>query len=146
MLLNDVTDFIDHFVDEGTRKDSSVHLLPLTWGDVSRDLIDLQAKLQPEIILGSDCFYEPLLFEDIVSSVYFLLTSFSKASGNQSTGKFYCTYQTRNLDWTLAPLLKKWNLKCLHIPLTLFGADRANIALSNLPGDHVIQMLEITLA
>ena len=112
---------------------------------MSTKLIFLQSRFQPEIILGSDCFYDPVLFEDVLSTVYFLLRSHSEAAENDAKAKFYCTYQTRSADWTIVDLLHKWGLQCVHIPLELFGADNPYIAMSGFPGDHLIQMMEITL-
>ncbi|XP_034187759.1 histone-arginine methyltransferase METTL23 isoform X3 [Osmia lignaria lignaria] len=64
-----------------------------------------------DLILGSDCFYEPTLFEDIVVTVAFLLEKNPNA-------KFLCTYQERSADWSIEHLLNKWNLTCTHISLT----------------------------
>lgn len=124
---------------------NKVHLLPLTWGEVSYKLIEIQSFCLPEIILGSDCFYDPALFELVLSTVYFLLRSFAEATNYKQFAKFLCTYQMRSLDWSIADLLKKWKLQCNSIPLENFNADCTNIASSGMPGNHMIQLLEITL-
>ncbi|XP_061920040.1 histone-arginine methyltransferase METTL23-like [Entelurus aequoreus] len=59
--------------------------LPLTWGDISAHL----ALLAPlHLILGSDVFYEPADFEDILVTVVFLLQK-------NPTAEFWMTYQER---------------------------------------------------
>ena len=126
-------------------KDKRVHLLPLIWGEVSYELIKLHSKCLPEIILGSDCFYDPAVFEPVLSTVYFLLKSYAEANQYKNSAKFFCTYQTRSVDWSIADLLQKWKLQCRNIPLEDFAANDVNIASSGMPGDHTIQFLEISL-
>uniref|UniRef100_A0A3B4TR58 Methyltransferase 23, arginine n=1 Tax=Seriola dumerili TaxID=41447 RepID=A0A3B4TR58_SERDU len=62
-----------------------VGVLGLTWGEVSPDLV-LLPKL--DIILGSDVFYEPQDFEDVLVTVAFLLRKNPRA-------RFWTTYQER---------------------------------------------------
>lgn len=49
-------------------------------------------------------------------------------------------------DWSLEALLYKWGMKCVHIPLASFDADRDDIAESALPGRHTVEMLVISFA
>uniref|UniRef100_A0AC11DU46 Methyltransferase 23, arginine n=1 Tax=Ovis aries TaxID=9940 RepID=A0AC11DU46_SHEEP len=60
--------------------------------------------------------------------------------------KLWSTYQVRSADWSLEALLYKWDMKCVHIPLESFGADKEDIAESALPGRHTVEMLVISFA
>ncbi|XP_058845934.1 methyltransferase-like protein 23 isoform X2 [Acipenser ruthenus] len=62
-----------------------VSVVGLTWGQVSPDLLILPAL---DIILGSDVFYEPEDFEDVLVTVFFLLRRNPQA-------QFWTTYQER---------------------------------------------------
>lgn len=86
------------------------------------------------MIISSDCFYDPAIFEDILVTVAYILEK-----GNT---KFIFTYQERSSDWTIEPLLKKWNLKANLIDLVSIG-EANNINFSELMGDHSIHLLEI---
>ncbi|KAK0081915.1 hypothetical protein PV325_011385 [Microctonus aethiopoides] len=111
---------------------SQVKVIGITWGLFLTNLL----KIGPlDLILGSDCFYEPSVFEDIVVTVAFLLERNPHA-------KFLCTYQERSADWSIEHLLNKWGLTCNHIPLTGLGAD-AGITLAELMQDHTIHLLDI---
>eukprot|EP00069_Balaena_mysticetus_P013151 bmy_21938T0 len=113
-----------------------VHVVGLTWGHVSRDLLALPPQ---DIILASDVFFEPEDFEDILTTVYFLMQKNPKV-------QLWSTYQVRSADWSLEALLYKWDMKCVHIPLESFGADKEDIAESALPGRHTVEMLVISFA
>ncbi|CAI9163773.1 unnamed protein product [Rangifer tarandus platyrhynchus] len=113
-----------------------VHVVGLTWGHVSRDLLALPPQ---DIILASDVFFEPEDFEDILTTVYFLMQKNPKV-------KLWSTYQVRSADWSLEALLYKWDMKCVHIPLESFGADKDDIAESALPGRHTVEMLVVSFA
>ncbi|XP_039980019.1 methyltransferase-like protein 23 isoform X2 [Xiphias gladius] len=112
-----------------------VVVLGLTWGEVSPDLV-LLPKL--DVILGSDVFYEPQDFEDVLVTVAFLLRKNPRA-------QFWTTYQERSADWSIEPLLRRWKLNCVNIQLENFDADKSELAGSNLPGRHSVQMMIITL-
>ncbi|XP_070836436.1 histone-arginine methyltransferase METTL23 isoform X1 [Chaetodon trifascialis] len=109
--------------------------LGLTWGEVSPDL-----ALLPEldVILGSDVFYEPQDFEDVLVTVAFLLRKNPRA-------QFWTTYQERSADWSIEALLHRWELSCVDVQLETFDADKAELAGSNLPGSHSVLMMIITL-
>ncbi|XP_028843528.1 histone-arginine methyltransferase METTL23 [Denticeps clupeoides] len=107
----------------------------LTWGEASPEVHLLPPA---DIILGSDVFYEPEDFENIILTVTFLLRKNPQA-------KFWTTYQERSSDWSIEGLLHKWNLKCKNIPLQTFHADRSHLAGSHLPGCHSIQMMIISM-
>ncbi|XP_029944883.1 histone-arginine methyltransferase METTL23 [Salarias fasciatus] len=112
-----------------------VGVLGLTWGEVSPDLLLLPAV---DVILGSDVFYEPEDFEDVLLTVSFLLRRSPHA-------EFWTSYQLRSADWSLEALLHRWKLRCVHVPLSGFGADEPELAGSNLPGRHSVQMMVISL-
>lgn len=81
----------------------------------------------------------PSDFESILATVYFLMQKNPKV-------QFWSTYQVRSADWSLEGLLYKWDMRCVHIPLESFDADKEDIAESTLPGRHTIEMLIISLA
>lgn len=113
-----------------------VHVVGLTWGHISQDLLALPPQ---DIILASDVFFEPEDFEDILTMVYFLMQKNPKV-------QVWSTYQVRSADWSLEALLYKWDMKCVHIPLESFDADKDDIAESALPGRHTVEMLVISFA
>ncbi|NWR47361.1 MET23 protein, partial [Regulus satrapa] len=113
-----------------------VPVLGLTWGRVAPQLLALAPI---DIILGSDVFFDPKDFEDILTTIYFLLEKNPHA-------EFWTTYQVRSADWSIEALLHKWNLKSTHVPLHSFGADKEHLASSSLPGRHTIEMMIISLA
>ncbi|XP_007668109.1 methyltransferase-like protein 23 isoform X2 [Ornithorhynchus anatinus] len=113
---------------------AEVRVTGLTWGQVSPELLALPPL---DIILASDVFFEPEDFEDILTTVYFLLQRNPQA-------QLWTTYQVRSAEWSLEALLHKWDLKCIHVPLHSFNADGEHLAGSTLPGRHTIEMLIIS--
>ncbi|OPJ88729.1 methyltransferase-like protein 23 [Patagioenas fasciata monilis] len=113
-----------------------IPVLGLTWGRVSPELLALAPI---DIILGSDVFFDPKDFEDILTTIYFLLEKNPHA-------QFWTTYQVRSADWSIEALLCKWKLKSIHVPLRSFGADKEHLGSSSLPGRHTIEMMIISLA
>ncbi|XP_023142321.2 histone-arginine methyltransferase METTL23 isoform X1 [Amphiprion ocellaris] len=111
-----------------------VALVGLKWGEVSPDLV-LLPRL--DVILGSDVFYDPRDFEDVIVTVAFLLRKNPEA-------QFWTTYQLRSADWSIESLLHRWKLNCVEVELDQFDADGCNLAGSTLPGKHSIQMMIIT--
>ncbi|XP_034394789.1 methyltransferase-like protein 23 isoform X1 [Cyclopterus lumpus] len=111
-----------------------VGVLSLTWGEVSPELLLLP---ELDIILGSDVFYEPQDFEDVLLTVAFLLRKNPQA-------QFWTTYQERSADWSIEALLHRWELSCVDVPLETFGADEAALAGSTLPGNHSVFMMVIS--
>lgn len=112
-----------------------VAVLDLTWGEVSPDLV-LLPKL--DVILGSDVFYDPQDFEDVLVTVVFLLRK-------NPTAQFWTTVQERSADWSIEVLLHRWKLNCVDVRLETFDADKPELAGSSLPGNHSILMMIITL-
>ncbi|MFT7797706.1 methyltransferase-like protein 23 isoform X1 [Arapaima gigas] len=83
---------------------NELHRVPvvgITWGQVSPELLHLPAL---DLILGSDVFYEPKDFENILVTVSFLLRRNPEA-------QFWTAYQERSADWSIEALLHKWNLR-----------------------------------
>ncbi|XP_007632268.1 methyltransferase-like protein 23 isoform X2 [Cricetulus griseus] len=115
---------------------SQVQVVGLTWGHITKDLLSLPPQ---DIILASDVFFEPEDFESILATVYFLMQRNPKV-------QFWSTYQVRSADWSLEGLLYKWDMKCVHVPLKSFEANKENIAGSTLPGRHTIEMLVVSLS
>ncbi|CAM2101860.1 histone-arginine methyltransferase METTL23 isoform X1 [Caretta caretta] len=113
-----------------------VHILGLTWGQISPNLLSLP---EVDIILASDVFFEPEDFEDIITTVYFLMK-------RNPDAQFWTTYQVRSSNWSIEALLYKWKLKNVHVPLRSFNADKEQLASSPLPGRHTIEMMIISLA
>lgn len=114
---------------------SQVKVVGITWGLFLSSLLSIGPL---DIILGSDCFYEPTVFEDIVVTVAYLLE-------RNPGAKFLCTYQERSSDWSIEHLLNKWGLTCNQISLAGLGAD-AGITLEELMQDHTIHLLDIRKA
>jgi hypothetical protein len=112
-----------------------VKIVGITWGLFLHDLIQLRGKV--DLILGSDCFFDPSVFEDLISTIAYLLESNPGA-------KFLGTYQERSSDWSIEPLLRKWGLACKHIPLNEL-ANSCEVDLGQLLQDHTIHLVEITL-
>ncbi|XP_047427514.1 probable methyltransferase-like protein 23 isoform X2 [Mugil cephalus] len=112
-----------------------VRVLGLSWGEISPDLILLP---QLDVILGSDVFYDPDDFEDVIVTAAFLLRKNPRA-------QFWTTYQVRSADWSIEALLRRWGLDCVDVQLHQFDADRCELAGSTLPGSHSVQMMIITV-
>ncbi|NXL91147.1 MET23 protein, partial [Alectura lathami] len=113
-----------------------VPVIGVTWGRISPELLSLAPV---DVILGADVFFDPKDFEDILTTVYFLLEKNPRA-------QFWTTYQVRSADWSIEALLYKWRLKSTHVPLHSFSADKERLASSPLPGRHTIEMMIISLA
>lgn len=112
---------------------SQYQVIGLTWGLFLSSVFKLGSV---DLIIGSDCFYEPLIFEDIIVTVSFLLEKNPQA-------KFLTVYHDRNSDWSLERLLDKWNLNCQNISLENLGSD-SDLDLSELLRGHTVHLLEIT--
>lgn len=110
-------------------------IVGITWGFFLSSLFSLGSL---DLILGSDCFYDPSVFEDIVVTVAFLLE-------RNPAARFLCTYQERSADWSIEHLLNKWGLTCSHISLDNLGAD-SGLDVQELMQDHTIHLLEIKKA
>jgi len=111
-----------------------VKVIGLTWGLFLNTLTQLKGEV--DLLLGSDVFYDPAVFEDLISTAAYILEHNPKA-------KFLATYQERSADWSIEHLLTKWSLKCKHVPLNEL-ANSNQIDLLSLMQDHTIHLLEIT--
>ncbi|XP_014916689.1 histone-arginine methyltransferase METTL23 [Poecilia latipinna] len=111
-----------------------VGVLGLSWGDVTPELLLLPPQ---DVVLGSDVFYDPEDFEDVLVTFVCLLRKNPEA-------QFWTTYQVRSSDWSLEALLHRWRLCCVSVPLADFGADGCELAGSALPGSHTIHMMIIS--
>lgn len=116
----------------GLKIDENIKLIGLTWG-LFLNSYDIIGPV--DLILGSDCFYEPAVFEDIIVTVSFILDLNPGA-------KFLCTYQERSSDWSIEALLRKWNLQCKVHSIANLGAS-TGLDIHKLIGDHSIQLIEI---
>ncbi|XP_052902048.1 histone-arginine methyltransferase METTL23 [Anopheles moucheti] len=109
-----------------------IEVIGLTWGL----FLDQVLQLGPlDLILGSDVFYDPSVFEDILVTVSFILEANPGA-------KFICTYQERSADWCIENLLKKWDLVCSVISLDNLSED-LGVDPQELMGNHTVHLLEI---
>eukprot|EP00033_Pygsuia_biforma_P001200 GCRY01001363.1.p1 GENE.GCRY01001363.1~~GCRY01001363.1.p1 ORF type:complete len:286 (-),score=41.70 GCRY01001363.1:106-963(-) len=78
----------------------NVKIIPLTWGDYDETL----ANLPPiDVIFGADVFYDSKEFENIISTVHYLLTK-------NPQGKFITAYHHRCPNYNLTGVLRKWGL------------------------------------
>ncbi|XP_077183788.1 histone-arginine methyltransferase METTL23 isoform X2 [Paroedura picta] len=113
---------------------SGVLVKGLTWGQISPALLTLPPV---DIILASDVFFEPEDFEDVISTVHYLMEKNPRA-------QFWTTYQVRSADWSIQGLLHKWEMESICVPLQSFNANKEQLADSPLPGRHTIEMIVIT--
>ncbi|XP_055543268.1 histone-arginine methyltransferase METTL23 [Wyeomyia smithii] len=110
-----------------------IQVIGLTWGL----FLDQVFQLGPiDLIIGSDVFYDPSVFEDILVTVSFLLEA-------NTAAKFLFTYQERSADWCIETLLKKWNLVCNVVSLDNLTGE-FDIDPQELMGNHTIHLLEVT--
>ncbi|XP_050295792.1 histone-arginine methyltransferase METTL23 isoform X2 [Anthonomus grandis grandis] len=114
------------------RVNQDIKVIGLTWGLF---LSNLECIGPLDLILGSDCFFDPSIFEDILITVAYLLE-------NNCGAKFLCTYQERSSDWSIEQLLKKWNLRCKIHKITSLGAQ-SGIDINEIIGRHSIHLVEI---
>ncbi|KAM3845911.1 histone-arginine methyltransferase METTL23 isoform 2-T3 [Vipera latastei] len=113
---------------------SGMCVIGLTWGHVSPSLLTLTPV---DLILGSDVFFEPEDFEDVISTVHYLMERNPHA-------QFWTTYQVRSANWSIEGLLYKWEMESTCVPLQSFEANKEQLAGSSLPGMHTIQMMVIS--
>lgn len=105
-------------------------VVELTWGVWDAHIFDLH----PQIILGADVLYETSAFENLFSTVAFLL---QKNSGSV----FITTYHNRSGHHLIEFLMVKWGLKCIKLvdAFSFMPSDKA----AGLGGN--IQLAEIVL-
>ncbi|XP_038883268.1 methyltransferase-like protein 23 isoform X2 [Benincasa hispida] len=78
-----------------------VEIMGLTWGVWDISIFDLR----PTIIIGADVLYENSAFDDLFSTVAFLLQ-------NSPGSIFITTYHNRSGHHLIEFLMVKWGLKC----------------------------------
>ena len=108
---------------------------PLTWGLLSPGLLGSLTGF--DFILGSDCFFDPEVFQKLVATVAYLLKLNPGAV-------FVCSYQVRSADWHIVDLLDQWQLKSATVPLSDFRGDGESLGSSELPGNRQFQLFLIT--
>jgi len=113
--------------------EESVKVIALSWGFVTTALLGLRNKL--DLIVGSDLFFDPSVFEALIVTIKWLLD-------NNKGAKFLCTVQERSADWSIELLLKKYSLKCSYEYPSQFLAG-SGINESDLTGNHTIFLLKI---
>lgn len=92
---------------------TDINVIGLTWGLLSDKIFQIGPL---DLIIGSDCFYDPTVFEDILVTISFLLE-------RNPSCKFIFAYQERSADWCLENLLRKWSLKCANINTDRIGEN-----------------------
>jgi predicted nicotinamide N-methyase len=111
-----------------------VSVQPLTWGSFSLQTLRFQGRV--DLLLGSDLFFDPDVFEPLLVTVSWILR-------NNPGSEFICTVQERAADWSIEALLLKWKLSCSYV----YPADflrGTGINESDLTGNHQIFILRIT--
>lgn len=108
-----------------------VKVIGLTWGTFEPQLLSLEPV---DLIVASDCFYDPAVFEPVLVTVSFLLERNTRAS-------FVYSYKERSSDWHLEPYLSKWKLKCKPVEVPSFL--NRNLDVAELTQDSTIQLFEI---
>lgn len=58
-----------------------------------------------DIILASDCLFDPSVFEDLLATIWMLLQ-------RNPDGQCVFSYEERSAEWTIEDLLQKSDLKC----------------------------------
>lgn len=108
-----------------------VHILGLAWGLFLSEVHSLRPV---DLLLASDCFYEPSQFEEVLSTVAYLLDG--------TDARFLCSYQERSTDWSIEALLKKWGLKGALLDLDSLS-ESSGVDYRALVGDRSLHLLEI---
>ncbi|KAJ0174350.1 hypothetical protein K1T71_010496 [Dendrolimus kikuchii] len=103
----------------------------LAWGLFLTEVHNLRPV---DLLLASDCFYEPSQFEEVLSTVAYLLDG--------TDAKFLCSYQERSADWSIEALLKKWGLKGSLLDLDSLS-ESSGVDYRALIGERSLHLLEI---
>ncbi|KAF1805881.1 putative methyltransferase-domain-containing protein [Mucor lusitanicus] len=85
--------------------------------DTLLDRVKKERNTTIDYILGSDTFYEPSQFENLIVTVSFVIQK------HNPNCKFYTTYQERSPKRSIQYLLDKWKLKCRLILKESFQFD-----------------------
>jgi len=122
--------------EEGVRLnnlESSVEVQPLSWGTFTSNTLRLRNCV--DLVIGSDLFFDPDVFEPLVVTVSWLLK-------NNPSAEFVCTVQERAADWSIETLLVKWGLSCSYIQTKDF-LKGSGINEGDLTGNHNIFLLKL---
>ncbi|KAL7328458.1 hypothetical protein PS15p_206727 [Mucor circinelloides] len=85
--------------------------------DTLIDRVEKERNTKIDYILGSDTFYEPSQFENLLVTVSFIIQK------HNGSCRFYTTYQERSPKRSIQYLLDKWKLKCRQISKESFQFD-----------------------
>lgn len=110
-----------------------IEIIGLGWGLLLNNIFSLS---DIDYVIGSDCLYDPSVFEDVLVTVSFVFD-------RNPAAKFFVTYQERSTDWSIEALLQKWSLKCVHINIDRVG-EQSGVDLRDFMNGHTIHLLEIT--
>lgn len=106
---------------------------PLSWGTFTSNTLRLRNCV--DLVIGSDLFFDPDVFEPLVVTVSWLLK-------NNPSAEFVCTVQERAADWSIETLLVKWGLSCSYIQTKDF-LKGSGINEGDLTGNHNIFLLKL---
>ncbi|CAO2827871.1 unnamed protein product [Amaranthus hypochondriacus] len=108
----------------------SCKVMGLSWGIWDAQIFDLH----PQILLGADVLYDSNAFDDLFSTVAFLLQ-------NTPGSVFVTTYHNRSGHHLIEFLMVKWRLKCIKLldAFTFMPSEKASALGGN------IQLAEIVL-
>ena len=84
-------------------------VVALKWGEFNEGLFDLATQDKPpDILLGSDCFYDSKAFDDLLFTISYFFDQ-------NPACVFVTTYQERNVDRSLWHLTLKWGISLKEI-------------------------------
>uniref|UniRef100_A0A915HYA5 Neugrin n=1 Tax=Romanomermis culicivorax TaxID=13658 RepID=A0A915HYA5_ROMCU len=86
---------------------------PLTWGMMESVIRFCRTYPAIDIIIASDCFYDPSVFDDILFTLAYLLDK-------NPNCVVYFAYQIRSSDWSIEQLLNRYELTCELLPYESF--------------------------
>ncbi|XP_025197790.1 methyltransferase-like protein 23 [Melanaphis sacchari] len=110
-----------------------IRVLGLQWGYFFRETLNIGPF---DLIIGSDCFYEPTMFEDLIATISFLLE-------RNPLAKFMTTYHERDPEYGIDELAAKWKLNCTHKSLEDLGQNN-ELDIYELMKGNDIHLIEIT--
>lgn len=112
----------------------SVQVTGLTWGDYTEELFQFDDH-QLDFVIGSDLFYDPNVFEPLLTTIAYLLQQNPQA-------QVLIAVQERSSDWTIEEYLIKWNLSCSYIFPREF-LKGTGVQETDLTGRHTIFILKL---
>ncbi|XP_040563951.1 histone-arginine methyltransferase METTL23 [Lepeophtheirus salmonis] len=130
----DILDNIKTAVEINNLKDV-VQVKELSWGLLYQNLYLFESSL--DIIIGSDLFFDPKVFRDLVLTVAKLL------SLNPSS-VFICAVQERSPDWSIAEYLEEFGLRASYVYPKDF-LSRTGLDEGDLIGGHTIYIMKLFL-